>query len=138
MKDTGFKSRNGTKTNEGTSSVSKDSVKPVQAVKPNNKTEEKVVKIQKVFEFAGEEVIVEKEVPANSAEARLLQKPSGSESSKEVKGSRSSGGLKNILNQLGKKTKISTLEKSKIDWERYKKEEKIEDELASYNKGKDG
>lgn len=136
MKDTGFKSRNGNKTNEGSSSISKD--KPVDTVKTNNQTKEKV-KIKEVFEFAGEEVIVEKEVPADSVEARLLQKPSSSETSKEVKGrSQGSGGLKSILNQLGKKNKISTLEKSKIDWDRYKKEEKIEDELAAYNKGKDG
>lgn len=137
MKDTGFKSRGSSKTSEVSPLNSKDNTKSIESVNTNNKPQEKV-KIKEVFEFAGEEVIVEKEVPADSVEARL-QKPSSSETSKDVKGkSRSSGGLKSILNQLGKKTKISTLEKSKIDWDRYKKEEQIEDELAAHNKGKDG
>ena len=38
-------------------------------------------------------------------------------------------GIGSVLSQLGKKQKISTLEKSKLDWDRFKKEENIEDSV---------
>lgn len=47
-------------------------------------------------------------------------------------------GISSVLGQIGKKTKISTLEKSKLDWDNYKKQENIEEELNTHNKGKDG
>lgn len=47
-------------------------------------------------------------------------------------------GIGSVLSQLGKKKKISTLEKTKLDWDRFKKDENIEDELNNYKKGKDG
>lgn len=49
-----------------------------------------------------------------------------------------SGGLGNILSQLGKKNKLSVLEQSKKDWNSFKDEEGLKEELATYNKGKDG
>lgn len=49
-----------------------------------------------------------------------------------------SGGLENVLSQLGKKSKLTVLEKSKQDWDGYKKKEGIAEELVTYNKGKDG
>ncbi|GLV33996.1 yeti [Carabus blaptoides fortunei] len=64
-----------------------------------------------VYEFAGEQVTV----PAAAAR-----------------------GLSSILNQLGKKQKISTLEKSKLDWDRFKQDENIVDELSAHNKGRHG
>lgn len=132
-KDTGFKPKN---------------LKPsVQSVSNNlktqplpNRTQEKI-KVTKVFEFAGEEVKVEKEVPIDSAEARLAQIASGSDTTQKTsrgRAAKSLGGIGSVLSQLGKKPKISTLEKSKLDWDRFKKEENIEEELATYNKGKDG
>lgn len=48
------------------------------------------------------------------------------------------GGISSVLGQIGKKAKISTLEKSKLDWDNYKKQENIEEELNTHNKGKDG
>lgn len=48
------------------------------------------------------------------------------------------GGLANILSQIGKKSKLTVLEKSKQDWDCYKKEEGIVEELITHNKGKDG
>lgn len=48
------------------------------------------------------------------------------------------GGISSVLGQIGKKAKISTLEKSKLDWDNFKKQENIEEELNTYNKGKDG
>lgn len=49
----------------------------------------------------------------------------------------SSGGLASILGQMGKQPKLSTLEKSKLDWDEFKKSENLEDELNKYSKGKD-
>ncbi|XP_060520140.1 craniofacial development protein 1 [Cylas formicarius] len=105
--------------------------KSVVAEKSNAK-----VKITQIFEFAGEEVKIEKEVDKNSAEAKLLVK----EPPKSTRPSKTGGlsGIGNVLSQLGKKQKISTLEKSKLDWDRFKKEENIEEELQTHNKGKDG
>lgn len=48
------------------------------------------------------------------------------------------GGLANVLNQIGKKSKLTILEKTKQDWDGYKKEEGIVEELITHNKGKDG
>ncbi|KAF5306428.1 hypothetical protein FQR65_LT07340 [Abscondita terminalis] len=92
----------------------------------------KKVKVTEIFKFAGEEIEVEKEVIKTDGENKVLNKPSGSN------GPKTKGGLSSVLNQLGKKTKINTLEKSKLDWDKFKKEEKIEDELSAYGKSKDG
>ncbi|XP_015610304.1 craniofacial development protein 1 [Cephus cinctus] len=132
---------------QNSTNCSRDKSPPV--IKP--KVEEKV-KITKVFEFAGEEVKVEKEVSIDSAEARLCA--SSTESSiKEsipslahtgrpswgrVSARSGLGGISSVLGQLGKKAKISTLEKSKLDWDNFKKQENLEEEITSHNRGKDG
>ncbi|XP_015185264.1 PREDICTED: craniofacial development protein 1 [Polistes dominula] len=122
-------------------------------IKP--KVEEKV-KITKIFEFAGEEVKIEKEVSVDSAEARLSL-PSAEYSTKTDACSSPAGrgrgrggvgrgvmkrgglgGISSVLGQIGKKAKISTLEKSKLDWDNYKKQENIEEEIVNHNRGKDG
>jgi hypothetical protein len=41
-----------------------------------------------------------------------------------------------LLSKLNKEPKISTLEKSKQDWDEFKKSENIEEDLASFAKGK--
>lgn len=48
------------------------------------------------------------------------------------------GGLSGVLGQLNKKNKLSTLEKSKLDWSTYKQDEGIEEEIQSHNKGRNG
>ncbi|CAH2002761.1 unnamed protein product [Acanthoscelides obtectus] len=143
MKDTGFKPKNRTVDSTSrhvTSTSTYNDKKVVSALekKPLHKPVEKV-KVTQVFEFAGEEVTVEKEVPVDSAEARLL-KAADKEAPKTSKGKRSAGlsGINNVLSQLTKKPKISTLEKSKLDWDKFKKEENIDEELQTFNKGKDG
>lgn len=138
MKDTGFKSKTA-KIDSKTLVEDKAKSDSSKSSAPASRIQEKV-KVTKVFQFAGEEVKVEKEVPIDSAEARLAQIASSSDSQKPAKSRapKSLGGIGSVLNQLGKKPKISTLEKSKLDWDRFKKEENIEEELASYNKGKDG
>ncbi|KAI4479135.1 hypothetical protein M0804_011274 [Polistes exclamans] len=117
-------------------------------IKP--KAEEKV-KITKIFEFAGEEVKIEKEVSVDSAEARLslpsaeystktdaCTSPAGRGRGRGVIKRGGLGGISSVLGQIGKKAKISTLEKSKLDWDNYKKQENIEEEIVNHNRGKDG
>lgn len=130
-------------------SINKSNERSLPVQKP--KVQEKV-KITKVFEFAGEEVKVEKEVSVDSAEARLsLSAAENSaakspESTSPVVRERGRGGIRrvglggisSVLGQIGKKAKISTLEKSKLDWDSFKKQENIEEELNTHNKGKDG
>lgn len=48
------------------------------------------------------------------------------------------GGLGSLLNHLGKKKKLSVLEKSQQDWKTFKCDEGIDEELRTHNKGKDG
>ncbi|XP_071495985.1 craniofacial development protein 1-like [Diadema antillarum] len=122
----------------------------------NGSKPSETVKITKVYDFAGEEVRVTKEVDAASKEAKSFLKKqeeeeegvppassgaSTSASSKPATPSglkRAGGGLGSVLGQIGKKQKISTLEKSRLDWMNFKKAEGIEEDLKIHNKGKDG
>ncbi|XP_070386064.1 craniofacial development protein 1-like isoform X2 [Dermacentor albipictus] len=107
---------------------------------------DKKVKITQLLEFAGETIKVDKEVSADSKEARLFAKKEEEEVAGQAKspppaltGKRKPGGVGNVLNQLfNKKQKISTLEKSKLDWDNYKKTEGLVEDLQSHNRGKDG
>ncbi|KAH8020212.1 hypothetical protein HPB51_025396 [Rhipicephalus microplus] len=84
---------------------------------------------------------VDKEVAADSKEARLFvqQKETPQAKSPVLPGKRKPIGVGNVLNQLfNKKQKISTLEKSKLDWDNYKKSEGLVEDLQSHNRGKDG
>lgn len=48
-------------------------------------------------------------------------------------------GVSGILSHIGgKKSKMSTLEKSKMDWDAFKSEEGIGEELAIHNRGREG
>lgn len=103
------------------------------------KEPEKVV-IKQVYDFAGEEVHVEKTVDADSIKATNGTKkvPPGPAGASRGPVKRPGGGLGSILGQLDKKKKISVLEKSKLDWDGFKASEGIEEELQTFNKGKDG
>ncbi|XP_045746678.1 craniofacial development protein 1 isoform X3 [Mirounga angustirostris] len=82
----------------------------VRAEELEKPKEAEKVKITRVFDFAGEEV-------------RLKR----------------SSGMSSLLGKIGaKKQKMSTLEKSKLDWESFKEEEGIGEELAIHNRGKEG
>ncbi len=70
-------------------------------------------------------------------------KKTGPLNSQEMKGKRppalKSGGLSSFTSQLSsKKAKLSTLEKSKLDWDRFKTDEGIAEDLKSFNQGKKG
>ncbi|XP_077565826.1 craniofacial development protein 1 isoform X2 [Stigmatopora nigra] len=111
------------------------------------------VTIVKVFDFAGEEVRVNKEVSLDSREAKMhfkaqcteermgTDKPTSPphQSTCSQPSSKRPAGMCSLLNRIGgKKQKISTLEKSKMDWDAFKHEEGITEELAIHNRGKDG
>ncbi|KAK5642710.1 hypothetical protein RI129_008877 [Pyrocoelia pectoralis] len=124
--DTGFKTR---AERQHTLNATVESPKSNEI--PTVESTEKV-KITQIFNFAGEEVKIEKEVSKNSKDFKVLNHPSGSSAPK------AKGGLGSILNQIGKKSKISTLEKTKLDWDQFKRDEQIEEELSAYSKSKDG
>jgi hypothetical protein len=50
---------------------------------------------------------------------------------------RPGGGLGSLVSSLGKANKVSTLSKSKQDWEGFKREEGIEEDLVNHTKSKD-
>ncbi|XP_029290459.1 craniofacial development protein 1 [Cottoperca gobio] len=109
------------------------------------------VTITKVFDFAGEEVRVNKVVSADSKEAKIyLQSQITNEEENEDEGEDSPPGqpgpsakrpvgMSSLMNRMGgKKQKMSTLEKSKMDWDAFKSEEGITEELAIHNRGREG
>ncbi|RUS76980.1 hypothetical protein EGW08_015267 [Elysia chlorotica] len=124
--------------------------------KPSDKAGK--VKITQVFDFAGEEIKVTKEVDANSKEAKAEQKKQEKSAQEKCESLQSSpaphnlgiggsrldlkrpavGGLSSVLSKIGKKNKMGTLEKSKIDWDSFKRKEGIEQDLKIHNKGKEG
>uniref|UniRef100_A0A8C5MK91 Craniofacial development protein 1 n=1 Tax=Leptobrachium leishanense TaxID=445787 RepID=A0A8C5MK91_9ANUR len=122
---------------------------PPSTEKSKQKENAKVT-ITKVFDFAGEEVRVTKEVDSSSKEAKAFiqqqeispQEPNRKPSVTSLptgSGVKRPGGMSNVLGKLGsKKQKMSTLEKSKLDWETFKDQEGIGDELAIHNRGKNG
>ncbi|KAI1889997.1 hypothetical protein AGOR_G00168670 [Albula goreensis] len=122
-----------------------------QDPEPKSKQPSKIT-ITKIFDFAGEEVRVTKEVEADSKEAKSFLKIKEKEGTDQPcqkqpsppsltpgPSAKRPAGLGSVLNRLsGKKQKMSTLEKSRLDWDTFKTEEGIGDELATHNRGKDG
>ncbi|XP_060891015.1 craniofacial development protein 1 [Labrus mixtus] len=113
------------------------------------------VTITKVFDFAGEEVRVNKEVSADSKEAKIFLKSQSSKQEENIEEEKKSSspsrspppgpsvkrpaGMSSLLSRFGgKKQKMSTLEKSKMDWDAFKSEEGITEELAIHNRGREG
>ncbi|KAL7636513.1 UNVERIFIED_CONTAM: hypothetical protein RMT77_013288 [Armadillidium vulgare] len=119
----------------------RETPKPVTKQSQNSGSSEKV-KITKIFEFAGEEVRVEEEVDADSAEAKEAAQISESKSTtnkNQSLGIKRPLGLSSVVSLLdSKKKKLTTLEKTKIDWLNYKTSEGIQDEMQNHLKSKDG
>ncbi|XP_057291945.1 craniofacial development protein 1-like [Hydractinia symbiolongicarpus] len=102
------------------------------------------VKITQVYDFAGEEIKISKEVNVGSKEAKQAGEERTAKKSDATKpsslsgisnilssGVKKSGGLSSVLGAIDKKKKISVLDKSKYDWDNYKSESGLEDELRS-------
>ncbi|XP_060802576.1 uncharacterized protein LOC106135185 [Amyelois transitella] len=105
--------------------VIEDTKKNKETAKEKEKPEEDdKARERRIFEFAGETIVVENNV--------IKEKIKTAESPGTGRG------LSSVLESINKKNKLSTLEKSKLDWMTYKKEEGIEEEIESHNKGKSG
>jgi len=102
------------------------------------------IEIKKVFDFAGEMVTVSKEVSLDSAEAKKFLKSKEEGENKPLPEScpgnekKRPSGLAGIVGSIGKKQKLGVLDKSKLDWNHFVKEEGISEQLKTHNKGKDG
>lgn len=86
-----------------------------------------------------------KKTELNCSEVGNSEKPSASNKRSEkisppkpAGSTKRPGGLSSILSQLGKKPKVGILESSKLEWNKFKKEENIEEELSQINRGKKG
>ena len=73
----------------------------------------------------------EKEKPQPNIPSSVPSLPAGS-------GLKRSSGMSSLLGKIGAKKQMSTLEKSKLDWESFKEEEGLGEELAIHNRGKEG
>lgn len=129
------------KTVTSTSNGSTSGVEPKNAKEETSseKSQQKKV-VTQIFDFAGEKVEIQKEVtvdddkPAETEKAKA--KPAVSLPFNRPRSG--GGGLSSVLGQIGKKNKLSVLEKSKLDWTGFKKNEGIDEELQTFNKGRDG
>ncbi|XP_018534090.1 craniofacial development protein 1 isoform X1 [Lates calcarifer] len=156
LSDVGSRPKESTPASQSSTTQKADSsVLKVSPLRTETKAPEPAkVTITKVFDFAGEEVRVNKEVSADSREAKTYLKSLNTEqevNEDEVRRSSPSppplpcssakrpSGMSSILSRIGgKKQKMSTLEKSKMDWDAFKSEEGITEELAIHNRGKEG
>ncbi|XP_076112839.1 craniofacial development protein 1-like [Mytilus galloprovincialis] len=123
----------------GSKSATKTEVKASDSTTTNKK-----ITITKEYDFAGEIVKVTKEVDQNSKEAQSELKKQESVGVSSASpglaaiGIKRPGGLGSVLDKINKKQKISTLNKSKLDWDQFKKDNKLEEDLTLHNKGKLG
>ncbi|EDW01148.1 craniofacial development protein 1 [Drosophila grimshawi] len=106
-------------------------------------------KVTEILDFAGESVTITKTVAGSSTTSSSSAKENKQQKSAEAprpfgaakrtsNGGGGGGGLGSLLNQLGKKKKMSVLEKSQMDWKTFKSDEGIDEDLRTHNKGKDG
>lgn len=132
-------------TTSNVSAAKMETTKPQATVTKPEQT--KVV--TEIFDFAGEKVEIQKEIrvsdeaSTNSAEKKPQDSAVGKVGAKAspippLNRPRPSGGLSSVLGQLGKKNKLSVLEKTKLDWTGFKRNEGIDEELQTHNKGRDG
>lgn len=123
---------------------------PKDTTKAPTATAEKKVTVTEIFEFAGEKVEVQKEIKVSEANPTSLNNDAKQidrkiAAAKPISGvalpslsRRSGGGLSSVLGQIGKKNKLSVLEKTQLDWNGFKRNEGIDEELQTHNKGRGG
>ncbi|XP_055299844.1 craniofacial development protein 1 [Sitodiplosis mosellana] len=130
--------------NGSSSKAEKEREKP-KVETPSSSTEKTKI-VTEIFEFAGEKVEVKKKVkvtdekPAASNEADPKKTTAKPGPNLPFNRPRSSGGsgLSSVLGQIGKTNKLSILEKTKLDWGGFKQSEGIDEEIQTFNKGRDG
>ena len=79
-----------------------------------------------------------KDVDANSREAKkaVAGGTSSTQAAPKAAAQFRSGGLAGLVRNLGKAPKMSVLEKSRLDWVGFKKEENLEEELEQHKRSK--
>lgn len=113
------------------------------------KEPEKEKIVTEIFEFAGEKVEVKKVVKidesddqkqtTSSTAAGKVSQATNRPPFRAGGGARTGGGgLSSVLGHIGKKNKLSVLEKTQLDWSGFKQKEGIDEELQTHNKGRDG
>ncbi|XP_059489292.1 craniofacial development protein 1 isoform X2 [Neocloeon triangulifer] len=89
---------------------------------------------QKIYEFAGETHVL-----TGTSTLKPMQQSSGQAPPTFGAHRSRGGGLAGLMSQLkGKGTKLSTLEKSKLDWQNFKSKEGLAEEIQTHNRGKQG
>jgi len=88
--------------------------------------------VSKIFEFAGETVAI----PQKESPQPMRAQQQGNELPKLFSAKRA--GVSSVLDQLSKKSKLSVLEKTKVDWDSFKSNEGINEELKTHNQGREG
>ena len=134
-----------------TTSSPSNSISPINETSKTTNEPEKI-KIKSSYEFAGKTITEEKLVDVNSEEAKAYLnsskltpklESSASENGKEstikpktplLKRRRKRESLLDAVISNSSKTKLSTLEKSRLDWATYVDKNKISDELKYTNK----
>jgi len=99
-----------------------ETTSPTLSVSPP--AQPKTTTITERYDFAGEIVEITKEVTLDKTPSATIVSP------KQKKGN-----LDQLLSSIGKPKKISTIQKSAIDWEGFKKKEGLEEELEEQSKG---
>ncbi|CAO1327951.1 unnamed protein product [Diamesa hyperborea] len=118
-------------TDDPTPSISTKKIIPVASITTKPKIVAPPVIQTDIFEFAGEKIEVKREIPkATPAQS--------SNSTAKAGGFSRNSGVGSILDQLTKKNKISVLEKTKLDWDGFKKDEGIQEDLKTHNQGRGG
>ncbi|TGZ75995.1 hypothetical protein CRM22_000070 [Opisthorchis felineus] len=129
------------------------------------KSTEEYLEVSKKYQFAGEEIKVTERVPVkndacqgetistlerktavqdgdNVSDSHSAKKPLSVNPSVKPTTVKSNGlvsALSNLKSLTGNKLpKLSTLEKSRMDWQNFIRKENIEDDLKAHNKGKQG
>lgn len=103
------------------------------------KLEEEYITIKRTYKFAGTVHTEEKKVPKSSAEARAYlgqeqNQPTEGGDKKPLKRPAKRSSLETEL-AAGKPKKMTTLEKSRLDWAGFVDQEGIKDDLVHHNKG---
>ncbi|KAH8874122.1 Craniofacial development protein 1 [Schistosoma japonicum] len=116
----------------------------------NNKKSDSMEKINvvKKYQFAGEEVEITQAVSRTADTTRhpdsIRSQNNTSTETKLLKpkapsvGLGLSNALQNLKSTISNLPKLSTLEKSRLDWKQYIQKESLEDDLKAHNKGKEG
>jgi hypothetical protein len=92
----------------------------------------------RIFEFAGETIEISNSQNEQSSANAPSSKSSNPKAAAALKRPAGGSGLSSMLNQLGKKNKLSVLEKTKLDWDGFKSKEGINEELKTHNRGREG